>query len=60
MTSAKTRMINEPVKPTVATAAEPSLPTKYMSTSPKVDSMTSSSIMGTASSTIALASGTLV
>ena len=59
-TIAKTRMINEPVRPTVATAADPSLPTKYMSTNPNVDSMTSSSIMGIASRRIARISGILV
>ena len=60
MTMANTRMMSEPVRPTVATAAEPSLPTKKMSTSPNVDSMTSSSIIGIARSTIARERGTLV
>src|SRR5258708_19378152 len=42
------------VRPTVATAEGPSLPTKKMSTTAKVDSITNSKIMGTANRKMAL------
>jgi len=46
--------------PTVATAEEPSLPTKKISTTAKVDSINSSRIIGTANNKTARRNGILV
>ena len=60
MPIAYSRNSNVSVSPTVATAEEPSLPTKKMSTTAKVDSSTSSSTIGTASRNTARRSGIFV
>ena len=53
MATEKTRLSIDSVRPTVATASAPSLPTQITSTTAKRDSSTISRTMGTASSKMA-------